>query len=501
LANLKSEILLKDEENKKLLEEKKKLAEENAKKEAFLKEQQKKEKEAAEKNKEVISKLEKEKREKEEAFQKLKKLEEEKKNQEEAEERHKRIEEQLKKKVENDLKKQQQEIDEKIKQGIDKGIQDYKKKNENRININNIDIEDEQLRMNIEELNKQSELYKNQLQDMKKKCYEELNQKYSQILQQKIEEIHNTILKDVQTQNQKILDNYVKKFEESEKRREEDYTNSMSKIMMSNAPKEGDINFSLVKTVHQGIKCNKCGMDPIIGYRYKCPICRDFNLCQNCEENNSQTGEHEHDFIKMRNQEKQPPKKEEKKKPKKEEKLIKKEEINIIKIEENQPPKQPEKNIEYKYELLDKNPERYTQTVYIEDENDIKFEFGIVNTCGVDFPENGKTKFIKENSKEKHPEYIVDNLKAGNKANVIISIPKKNLKFGVKKLNLILNVDGKNCGEPITLTIIIKSRKVEEFRKEFNLDEKEYDENKLLSALQKHKFIKENAFASLFDEN
>ncbi len=203
----------------------------------------------------------------------------------------------------------------------------------------------------------------------------------------------------------------------------------------------------------------------------------------------------------MRNQEKQPPKEEEKKKPKKEEKLIKKLEINIIKIDENQPPKQPEKNIEYKYELLDKNPERYTQTVYIEDENDIKFEFGIVNTCGVDFPENGKTKFIKENSKEKHPEYIIDNLKAGKKANVIISIPKKNLKFGVKKLNLILNVDGKNCGEPITLTIIIKSRKVEEFRKEFNLDEKEYDENKLLSALQKHKFIKENAFASLFDEN
>ena len=355
--------------------------------------------------------------------------------------------------------------------------------------------------MNIEELNKQSELYKNQLQDMKKKCYEELNQKYSQILQQKIEEIHNTILKDVQTQNQKILDNYVKKFEESEKRREEDYTNSMSKIMMSNAPKEGDINFSLVKTVHQGIKCNKCGMDPIIGYRYKCPICKDYNLCQNCEEINSQTGEHEHDFIKMRNQEKQPPKKEEKKKPKKEEKLIKKEEINIIKIEENQPPKQPEKIVEYKYELLDKNPEIYTQTVYIEDEQDIKFEFGIVNTSSVDFPENGRTKFIKLNSKEKPSEYIVENLKVGNKKNIVIKIPKKNLKFGVKRFNLILNIDGKNCGDPITLTIILKSKKGEEFRNEFNLDEKEYDEDKLLGILQKHKFKKEAAFTSLFDEN
>ena len=67
-------------------------------------------------------------------------------------------------------------------------------------------------------------------------------------------------------------------------------------------------------------------------------------------------------------------------------------------------------------------------------------------------------------------------------------------------MNLILNIDGKNCGEPITLTIIIKSKKVEEFRKEFNLDEKEYDEHKLLIALQKKKKKKEAAFASLFDE-
>ena len=50
------------------------MAEENAKKEAFLQEQQKKEKEIANKNKEVISKLEKETKEKEEAFKKLKKI-------------------------------------------------------------------------------------------------------------------------------------------------------------------------------------------------------------------------------------------------------------------------------------------------------------------------------------------------------------------------------------------------------------------------------------------
>ena len=166
---------------------------------------------------------------------------------------------------------------------------------------------------------------------MKKKCYEELNQKYSQIIQQKIEEIHKTIYKDVQNQNQQILDNYVKKFENLEKQREEDYNNSMSKIMLSNVQKEGElINISAVKTTHHGIACRKCGMDPIIGYRYKCSVC-DYDLCEACEENNYETQEHPHNFIKMRNEEKKQEKKEDKKKEKKEdkkkEKKEKKEEI------------------------------------------------------------------------------------------------------------------------------------------------------------------------------
>lgn len=89
-----------------------------------------------------------------------------------------------------------------------------------------------------------------------------------------------------------------------EKKREEDYNNSMSKIMMSNAQNEGNIIFSAVKTTHHGIKCNKCGKNPIIGYRYKCSICKNYNLCENCEEKNYETEEHSHNFIKMRNEEK-----------------------------------------------------------------------------------------------------------------------------------------------------------------------------------------------------
>ena len=257
---------------------------------------------------------------------------------------------------------------------------------------------------------------------------------------------------------------------------------------MSNVQKEGDIsNFSLVKTTHQGIKCSKCGMNPIIGYRYKCPLCKNYNLCQNCEEKNSETGEHPHDFIKMRNQEKQPqpPKK-------KEEMLIQ---------------KPPVKNIEYKYEFLDKSPEKYSQKVYIEEENEIIFEFDIKNITGIDFPQNGRTKFvITESKKEKEKildvivgNVVIDELKAGDIKKITITIPKKYAKLGQYKFNLILSVDEKYIGKPKILNLSVKSKRAEEFRNEFNLDEREFDDKKLLSALQKNGYNKGNAFTSLFN--
>ena len=52
------------------------------------------------------------------------------------------------------------------------------------------------------------------------------------------------------------------------------------------------------KTVHSNIKCQQCSKNPIIGYRYKCSVCPDYNLCEECEEKNVN---HPHNFIKIRN--------------------------------------------------------------------------------------------------------------------------------------------------------------------------------------------------------
>ena len=54
--------------------------------------------------------------------------------------------------------------------------------------------------------------------------------------------------------------------------------------------------------LHSNIACNNCEICPIIGSRFKCSVCPDFDFCQQCEKNNF----HEHPFIKIRNPEQAP---------------------------------------------------------------------------------------------------------------------------------------------------------------------------------------------------
>lgn len=50
------------------------------------------------------------------------------------------------------------------------------------------------------------------------------------------------------------------------------------------------------KVVHENVSCDSCGMKPIVGTRYKCTICKDFDFCMKCEN----TVKHEHVFFKIR---------------------------------------------------------------------------------------------------------------------------------------------------------------------------------------------------------
>ena len=346
----------------------------------------------------------------------------------------------------------------------------------------------------IDEMNQQSELFKSQLQEMKNKCYNEMNEKYTNILKEKMKEIHNTIFKEVQQQNQLILDNYVKQFEDMEIKRENDYE-QMSKIMLENPQKNEGEFFSFVKTVHHGIKCEKCGQEPITGYRYKCSVCANYNLCEQCEQKNSENLEHNHNFIKIRDEEKKPeikPIKENKKiemNPPKQEKIM-----NINELNENQ-------KEEYDYELSSSNLNELNKEAIEGIDKEVIFKIKLLNNSEFKWPGEGKTKLIiDKNSEIKHDEIQLNNVppKGGQIFEIKLNIDK--LKEGNKKCIFNFNVEGKNYGKSLILNINIKEdERVKQLRKEYELSKDEYSNERLLEALKKEEWDLQKAFVSLFN--
>ncbi len=48
--------------------------------------------------------------------------------------------------------------------------------------------------------------------------------------------------------------------------------------------------------VHGDITCDGCNKQGLVGIRYKCSVCPDFDFCQKCEA----TIEHNHPFLKIK---------------------------------------------------------------------------------------------------------------------------------------------------------------------------------------------------------
>ena len=51
--------------------------------------------------------------------------------------------------------------------------------------------------------------------------------------------------------------------------------------------------------VHGDYICDGCDADPIVGIRYKCAVCEDFDYCEKCEKELG--SKHGHPFLKIRN--------------------------------------------------------------------------------------------------------------------------------------------------------------------------------------------------------
>ena len=90
-----------------------------------------------------------------------------------------------------------------------------------------------------------------------------VNSKFQNLQQALINDIYNTVSKNEQYE---ILNlNNVSK-------------NNSQNVQMSNIKKKED------EPVHIGISCDNCKCQNIIGPRYKCTVCVNYNLCSKCEE-------------------------------------------------------------------------------------------------------------------------------------------------------------------------------------------------------------------------
>lgn len=50
------------------------------------------------------------------------------------------------------------------------------------------------------------------------------------------------------------------------------------------------------QVIHHHVTCDECGASPIVGIRYKCVVCPNFDICETCEVKST----HDHPFLKIK---------------------------------------------------------------------------------------------------------------------------------------------------------------------------------------------------------
>jgi hypothetical protein len=256
-VKLDTEKSLEREKLEKEIREKEKLLKELQEKE----EQQRLEREKAEKERQEREKAEKERREKEK---------QERERQERERERLEKLErerlerEKLEREMQEELKRAERERE--------KDIQLLKEK------------ERRELMDWIQQMDKDNE----DKEIFKQERLRELSAEREVALERSM--LENSSLKDsvIEAVKQTINNNIEKFKDELIKKAIEESTMAIDKAM----------NSSYCLTVHSGIRCNECGVSPIVGIRYKCNICQDYDLCQNCE--GKKGDDHKHPLTKHR---------------------------------------------------------------------------------------------------------------------------------------------------------------------------------------------------------
>lgn len=81
-----------------------------------------------------------------------------------------------------------------------------------------------------------------------------------------------------------------------------EYLNDPSAFNLEELTKKSQVQESVKpevpvqQVIHHRVICDGCGVKPLMGVRYKCAVCQDFDYCEKCEA----TVEHPHPFLKIK---------------------------------------------------------------------------------------------------------------------------------------------------------------------------------------------------------
>ncbi len=185
------------------------------------------------------------------------------------------------------VKKEEEEKYEKIKKENEK-LGEHLLILQNKIKGNEI------INVNIERLkkivNKEKE-YDIRINEMKKKCEENLKKEFSSYMKKIEENLIDKLTQEYEKKNKEYFNELKEKEKEIEKTHKK-----IKEVLEEN--KEKIKEFDTITSY--GIKCNECGKE-IIGIRYKCSKCKEYNLCEKCELKNYINKKHRHIFEKVNN--------------------------------------------------------------------------------------------------------------------------------------------------------------------------------------------------------
>ncbi len=211
----------------------------------------------------------------------------------------------LKRKIKenNELKKKNKELEQKIQKLNEE--EEIRKKE-----INEEDKKDvmSELERKNEMINQKCKIldgfeeFKKYMQEDKKyldnlnKVEKDYKEKFESEIKTILEEIKNKLINETRRKCEEEFNKYIEELEEAENKRKKEYDGGLESINYRMLIESSDL-------IHN-IQCKQCEIKPIIGVLYKCECCRDYYLCEKCEDKNYHSNKHPHNFIKMRKSDK-----------------------------------------------------------------------------------------------------------------------------------------------------------------------------------------------------